>query len=239
MGKHLSNITILDTPTDPKHAATVEYVESRLGEHLKPAVLAAATENVTGTYSTLAITASGNGALTVDGIAVAAGDRVLLPNQADTTQNGIYTVTNPGSVSAPYVLTRAADFDSNAEIKTGVKIHVAKGTSYHDVTFVLTTDEPNLDVSPLVFEASKSGTAVEVREKRFSVTGNGSTAAFPFTHAWGTFNVTAELIEDSATNNYPTVYADVTRPTNNTIAVTFGSAPAIGENYILIVRAEV
>ena len=239
MGKHLSNITILDTPTDPKHAATLEYVENRLGEHLKPAVLAAATANVAGTYAALAITAAGNGALTVDGIAVAAGDRVLLPNQSDSTQNGIYTVTNPGSGSAPYVLTRAADFDSNAEITTGVKVHVAKGTSYHDVTFVLATDEPDLDVSPLEWEASKGSTAIDVREKRFTVTGDGTTSAFPFTHAWGTFNVTAELIEDSASNNYPTVYADVTRPTNNTITVTFGSAPAVGENYILIVRAEV
>ena len=239
MSKYLANISIFSTPTAPEHAVNLQYVEDRLGYYVKPAVLAAATANVDGTYSSLVLTEQGNGALMVDGVAVAANDRVLLPHQSDDTQNGIYVVTDPGTAGTPYVLTRAEDFDSNSEIRTGVKVHVIKGTSYKDVTFVLTTDEPDLDVSSLIFAADKGGAAIEVKEKRFGVTGDGATAEFTFTHSWGTFNVTAELIEDSAANNYPTVYADITRPTNNTIQVTFGEAPAISEDYILIVRAEV
>jgi hypothetical protein len=39
-------------------------------------------------------------------------DRVLIYEQTDQTQNGVYTVTDAGSVSTNWVLTRATDADS-------------------------------------------------------------------------------------------------------------------------------
>lgn len=58
------------------------------------------------------LTATGNGALTVDGIATVAGYRILVKDEANTAHNGIYFVTNAGGVSTPYVLTRTHDFDA-------------------------------------------------------------------------------------------------------------------------------
>lgn len=57
------------------------------------------------------LTATGNGLLAIDGINMVAGYRVLVKDEATTSHNGIYVVTNPGGVSAHYVLTRSHDFN--------------------------------------------------------------------------------------------------------------------------------
>jgi hypothetical protein len=58
-------------------------------------------------------------------------DRVLIKDQADQLQNGIYTVTSLGSVGvSPWVLTRATDVDQAAvgEMAAGVITYIANGT---------------------------------------------------------------------------------------------------------------
>jgi hypothetical protein len=58
------------------------------------------------------LTASANAALSVDGVAVVSGDRIIVKNQATAANNGIYTVTNTGSAGTLWVLTRATDANS-------------------------------------------------------------------------------------------------------------------------------
>ena len=48
-------------------------------------------------------------ALTIDGILMTVGKRVLIYNQTAQAQNGVYTVTTVGTVSTNWVLTRATD----------------------------------------------------------------------------------------------------------------------------------
>ena len=56
------------------------------------------------------LTASSNGALSIDGsVTISTNDRILVKNQTDTKQNGIYVVTATGDGSNPFVLTRAGD----------------------------------------------------------------------------------------------------------------------------------
>jgi hypothetical protein len=57
------------------------------------------------------LTANTNGALTIDGYALSAGNRVLVYNQSNAIQNGVYDVTDAGNVSAPWILTRSSDAD--------------------------------------------------------------------------------------------------------------------------------
>ena len=68
------------------------------------------------TYSGGTLTAASNGLLTVDGIAVSLGDRVLVKNEAAGANNGIYICTSPGGVSAEYVLNRAPDMTSGSQV---------------------------------------------------------------------------------------------------------------------------
>ena len=60
------------------------------------------------------LTASADGALSVDGQALSSNDRILVKNQSLGQQNGLYVVTNPGGASAAFVLTRSSDADTSA-----------------------------------------------------------------------------------------------------------------------------
>jgi hypothetical protein len=72
--------------------------------------------------------AGAQAALTIDGVALSVNDVVLVKNQASTFQNGIYTVTNIGSGSSNWVMTRATYYDSAAEITPGDFTLITSGT---------------------------------------------------------------------------------------------------------------
>lgn len=59
----------------------------------------------------------------LDGVTLATGDRVLLKDQSDLTENGIYTVNASGSP------TRATDADAAGEMISGMVVNVAEGTT--------------------------------------------------------------------------------------------------------------
>lgn len=99
------------------------------------AALAAVTAAGTGVGKTL--TENANAALTVDGVAVAVGDRILVKNQAAGANNGIYTVTATGSDAAVFVLTRAIDFDTALETTYGSSFFVRGGNTNTGKTFVM------------------------------------------------------------------------------------------------------
>jgi hypothetical protein len=58
------------------------------------------------------LTATANGALTIDSVSVTATQRVLVYQQANAVQNGVYVVTDAGNVTAPWILTRSSDTDT-------------------------------------------------------------------------------------------------------------------------------
>ena len=66
------------------------------------------------------LTATTNAALgLIDGYAVHLNGRILVKNQSSQLQNGIYTVTDLGSISTPWILTRATDFDGSPSYEVG------------------------------------------------------------------------------------------------------------------------
>ena len=119
-----SKITGLGTPTDAADAATKAYVDA-LGEglHIHASVVAATTANIT------LATDVENGD-TLDGITLATGNRILIKNQSTASENGIYVVAASGAPS------RAADFDSPAEIDGGDFVFVTGGTANDNKGFV-------------------------------------------------------------------------------------------------------
>lgn len=78
-----------------------------------------------GTSARGRITAAPNA---LDGITLAAGDRVLLKNQTTGAQNGIWVVTAPGTGSNG-TWDRATDWDADGEAKGGMLVRTAEGTA--------------------------------------------------------------------------------------------------------------
>jgi len=108
------------------------------------------------TFSANVLTASANGALTVDGITVANNDVIAVMWEGSGSANyylggsnalnGIYTVTDKGSGSTPWILTRYQGNDISAnitsEITSGMFFHVAEGTALQNSVWSLFTNDP-------------------------------------------------------------------------------------------------
>lgn len=120
--------------------ATREFVTTTVAAELakldtKHSVKAATTANL----------AALSGLLTVDGVALTAGARVLVKDQATASQNGIYVV-------AAGAWARAADADLSAEVSPGLLVAVEAGTENADTVWQLTSDGPiTLGATSLTF----------------------------------------------------------------------------------------
>lgn len=94
-----------------------------------------------------------NGLPTVDGVVLAAGDRVLVKNQATGSQNGLY-------VAAVGAWARSADADENAEVTPALTVSVETGTTQADTVWQLITDAPIvIGTTALVFQDITNGLA--------------------------------------------------------------------------------
>ena len=143
-----SRITSVTDPTGAQDAATKAYVDAvKSGFDPKDSVVMATTANLNYTYSNgssgvgATLTASGNGAVTIDGVATdTVNERVLVKDQSTAAQNGIYYVSTASGASATLVLTRATDADTASELSSGSFAFVEQGTTNADAAFVMTQD---------------------------------------------------------------------------------------------------
>lgn len=158
-------ITNVAEPTLSTDAATKNYVDSvAQGLDVKSSVVAATTANITL-----------SGAQTIDGIALVAGDRVLVKNQTTTSANGIYVV----SASA---WSRSTDADTWNELVSAF-VFVEKGTTNGDTGWVCTIDAGGTLGSTAVtfsqFSGSgtyTAGTGLTLTGTQFSITNTAVTA---------------------------------------------------------------
>jgi hypothetical protein len=86
---------------------------------------------------------SGNVVSSVDGVTVAVNDRILVKNQTDAKQNGIYRVVTVGSgTDGTWIRTQDADNVGNGKVTSGMTTTVTEGSTNANKTFKLTTADP-------------------------------------------------------------------------------------------------
>jgi hypothetical protein len=97
--------------------------------------------------------------LNIDGLALAIGSRVLVKSQTTNTQNGVYVVTDAGSASTNWVLTRVTQLDNYTQFERGMIINVFAGTLNASKIFMLTSAVTvNIGSAAIVFsDLSSSG----------------------------------------------------------------------------------
>jgi hypothetical protein len=121
-------ITGLPTPVTGSDAATKSYVDAYVqGLTVKTSCACATTPS--GGNTTL------SGLQTIDGYTTIVGDRVLVKNQTDATQNGVY-------IAATGAWVRAADFDSSSNIEEGSYFFINHGTTNISTAWVMNTQPP-------------------------------------------------------------------------------------------------
>ncbi|KAB2919916.1 MAG: hypothetical protein F9K29_03385 [Hyphomicrobiaceae bacterium] len=135
-------LTLSGDGANPLHAVTKQQLDAALyGLDGKESVRAASTANVD--------IASAPAAL--DGVTLAAGDRVLLKDQTAPAENGIRVFTAAGAA-----LARAADMDAWSEVP-GAFVAVEEGTANADTTWLCTANKGGtLDTSSISFTQANS-----------------------------------------------------------------------------------
>ena len=144
----LGFLTLNADPTSALQAATKQYVDNLTGGiNFHAPCHVATTGNLSATYLNgvsgvgATLTSTVNAALVIDTHTLAVTERVLVWQQTAGLENGIYTVTDAGSPTTPWILTRATDADNSpaGELQNGDFTFIQQGATYGGFGFILNT----------------------------------------------------------------------------------------------------
>jgi hypothetical protein len=201
---------------------------------------------------------------TIDGVSMAASDRVLLKDQTTTTQNGIY-IWNGASTS----LTRAVDADTFGELE-GAVVDVEEGTANAGTSWRQTAVNGVIGTDAILFtnfatttpDASESvkgklqlatqaqtdtgtndltavtplklATSVWAAHHFSQLIGDGSATQIDVTHGFGTRLVHVTVYRNSG--NYDTIDCDIGRTSTNAVRLNFTIAPTSNQFMVVITK---
>lgn len=155
-------ITNLAEPQSASDAATKGYADALVtGLDIKESCRVATTAN---------IGLTGNGPVLIDNTTLFSGDRVLVKDQSNGSENGIYVFNyTDGST---WALTRAVDADGSDEVTSGAFTFIEEGSTNADAGFVLTNDGTVLVGDTSLTFTQFSGAGMVVAGNGLSKSGN-------------------------------------------------------------------
>lgn len=244
----LTSVAVTQDPTTALQLATKQYVDTLAasGIHYHDPVYVESPDtagNLNATYNQPGGAGDGVGAtltnagtqvaLTIDGVLTTVGMRVLIYNQTNAVQNGVYTVTTVGSGSTNWVLTRATDADTYSPFSPdalgqGDAFFVQAGATGAGETYICNT------VGTIVFgttnitfaqissaQVYSAGTGLTLTGTVFSITNTAVTAnTYGSASAVPVFAVNAQGQLTSVTNTNIAIAAS--QVTSGTLAVAQG-----------------
>ena len=184
------SITGLGSPSAGSDAATKTYVDNLIAG-LKTRIITRVA-----TTANISLTTDLENGDTLDGITLVTGDKVLVKNQTDASENGVYDVVASGAAS------RNSDYDTISEL-AGQIVVIQEGTTNGDTLFLCTTDsDATLGTSDITFtkiEPANTGTVTSVGvadagSSEFTVTGSPVTSS-------GTINLAVNTIAATKIGN--------------------------------------
>jgi hypothetical protein len=211
-GIALTTGTISGAPVNATDIVNKQYADLvAAGLQFHDACNYATTDPLTATYSNgasgVGATLTNSGTLTalaIDGGNPSVGDRILVHNQSNEAQNGVYTVTTAGSGSVAWVLTRATDYNTSGvlpnQMDQGDFIFIISGTRYGSSSWVQQTPLPIvIGTTDIIFVQFSSlttyfaGTGLTLTGQTFSITNTGVTAgSYGAASQVGSFTVNAQ-----------------------------------------------
>jgi hypothetical protein len=246
-----NRIVNLASPSTSTDAVNKSYVDNLInGLTWKQSVDVTTTTN--GTLATAY--AAGQ---VIDGYTLVLGDRILLKNQTNAAENGIWIVNATGAPS------RSPD-GATGELTTNATVRIDNGGQADTAWTLTTTGTITVGTTNQTWVRSDSGTpytagnGLSLNAGTFAVVpgkgitadgtstrvdysvvvgkssgliGDGTSTSITYTHNLGTRDVIVNLYNIST---FEVVETDVTNATVNTVTLTFASAPAAGAYQIVV-----
>ena len=179
---------------------------------------------------------------TIDGISVAAGDRVLVKNQTVASGNGLY-------IAATGAWTRTTD-GGNGSITPSTTVMVEEGSTLAGTQWrVITTGAIVVGTTSIAWSQIGAGTSYTngvginvagnvisvdstVARKASAIIGNGSLTAIPVTHNLGSKDVSVTVVEVATDAE---VNCDVVMTSTTVVTLNFAIAPATNSYRVSII----
>jgi len=260
MSPSLTQVTVAADPTLALQVATKQYVDTLVASSITYHTpvkyeVPNTTGNLNATYNNgtagvgATLTNAGTlGAFTPDGTVAQVGDRILVYNQTNAYENGVYTVTTVGSGSVAWVLTRATDADTYAlkspnSLGEGDAFFVTSGATGAGETYVCNTQGTiTFGTTAINFVQVSSapvytaGTGLTLTGNQFSLStpvsvangGTGQTTATAAFNALSPITSTGDLIIGDGANSATrlAIGANGYILTSNGTTASWGPAPS-------------
>ena len=204
-----------------RHVTIKEYLSS----DYKDSVRCATTENG-------ALSSAFDKDAVIDGVTLAIDDRILIKDQTDGAENGIYVVQKNGNP------LRASDFNTSQNVHSGAYVHVETGNAAPggnaNQNYVLTTDTSPIviDGTALVFN-NVSSTDLNALTTETSIAQTDFVAMVDTNDSGASGKITFSNLEDTIFSNINSASSDLTMAAGGALtiaadAVTYAKMQNLG-----------